>query len=206
MHRHRGRSYPVRTASHNGTCAASCHAAETAVRTVMDGLQGHLGGPPSNLLLLGPNGLTLIGSSPTSPTRGSAHARRHPPRGQEPRVPRRHHPGRRARARPQRARGPHRDAARASGSSITDEEFVAAGAKILATADEVWAERRAAAQGQGADRRGVPPPARGPGAVHLPAPRRLRGRAPTRCSTPGPPASRTRPCSSPTARCRCSPR
>ena len=46
------------------------------------------------------------------------------------------------------------------GSSITDDEYVAAGAKILDTADEVWADRRAGAQGQGADRRGVRPHAR----------------------------------------------
>ena len=44
----------------------------------------------------------------------------------------------------------------------------------------------------------------GPGALHLPAPGRVQGRAPTRCSTARSPASPTRPSSCPTARCRCS--
>ena len=56
------------------------------------------------------------------------------------------------------------------GSSITDADFAAAGARIVGTADEVWAAARAGAQGQGADRAGVPPAAPRPGAVHLPAP------------------------------------
>ena len=46
------------------------------------------------------------------------------------------------------------------GSSITDDEFAAAGATILPTADDVWGDRRPGPQGQGADRRGVPPDAR----------------------------------------------
>ena len=40
-------------------------------------------------------------------------------------------------------------------------------------ADDVWAHRRPDPQGQGADRRGVPPDARGPDALHLPAPGRV---------------------------------
>ena len=48
---------------------------------------------------------------------------------------------------------------RESAPSITDDEFVAAGAKILPTADDVWAGGRPDPQGQGADRRGVRPDA-----------------------------------------------
>ena len=64
--------------------------------------------------------------------------------------------------------------------------------------------RRPDPQGQGADRRGVPPHARGPDPVHLPAP----GRRPARCTeallpAQGRPASPTRPSSCRTARCRC---
>ena len=92
------------------------------------------------------------------------------------------------------------------GSSIPNEDFVAAGAQILDTADDVWADGRPGAQGQGADRRGVPPDARGPDPVHLPAPGRRPATAPTRCSRPAPPRSPTRRCSCPTARCRCWPR
>ena len=50
-----------------------------------------------------------------------------------------------------------------------------AGATILPDADEVWATARPDAQGQGADRRGVPADARRSGALHLPAPGRVEG-------------------------------
>ena len=105
-----------------------------------------------------------------------------------------------------RARGRSSRRTPVSGSSITDEEFVAAGATIVGSADDVWARGRPAAQGQGAGRRGVPPHARRPGAVHLPAPRRLAALHRRAARPPAPPRSRTRPCSCPTARCRCSPR
>ena len=75
-----------------------------------------------------------------------------PPRGQEPRVPRRHHPVRRARA--GRATATRSSSRRTPGvgSSIPDEDYVAAGATILDTADDVWGDRRPDPQGQGADR------------------------------------------------------
>ncbi len=69
------------------------------------------------------------------------------------------------------------------GSSIADEEYLAAGAKIVDSADESW-DLRARAQGQGARGAGVPPHAGGPDPLHLPPPRR---RAPPsrRCSPGG---------------------
>ena len=60
-----------------------------------------------------------------------------PQGGQEPRVPGRDHAVRRARAGPGRARGLRR-AGRGTGSAIPDADFVAAGAQILPTADDVW--------------------------------------------------------------------
>ena len=131
---------------------------------------------------------------------------RRPPRGQEQRVPGRDHPGRRARAGPARSRGRRRARGRRRLGDPATTTSSRAGAQILPTADDVWGSGGHGAQGQGADRRGVPPDAQGPGAVHLPAPRRRQGRAPTRCSPPARPASPTRPSSCPTARCRCSPR
>ena len=47
-----------------------------------------------------------------------------------------------------------------AGSRLTDEAYIAAGATIVADADEVWGGRRPGAEGQGADRGGVPPHAR----------------------------------------------
>ena len=57
---------------------------------------------------------------------------------QEPRVPGGDHPSRRARARSARARRGH-PGRRRPGSSISDGEYVAAGATIEADADAVWA-------------------------------------------------------------------
>ena len=81
------------------------------------------------------------------------------------------------------------------GSSIPDEDYVAAGAKILATADDVWGDRRPDPQGQGADRsRSTTGCARArpssPTCTWPPP-----SRAPTRCSTARSPASPTRPSS-----------
>ena len=59
------------------------------------------------------------------------------------------------------------------GSGFTDDAYTAVGARI-ASVDEVWALGRAAAEGEGADRRGIPAAARGPDAVHVPAHRRRR--------------------------------
>ena len=61
----------------------------------------------------------------------------------------------------------------AVGSSITDEEYVAAGREDPRRRRRGLGDRRPDPQGEGADRRGVRPDARRPGAVHLPAPRRL---------------------------------
>ena len=58
------------------------------------------------------------------------------------------------------------------GSSITDDEYVAAGATILPTADDVWATGDLILKVKEPDRGGVPPHALGPDALHLPAPRR----------------------------------
>ena len=58
------------------------------------------------------------------------------------------------------------------GSSIPDEEYVAAGATMLRRRRRRVGHRRHGAQGQGAGRRGVRPDARGPDPLHLPAPRR----------------------------------
>ena len=111
---------------------------------------------------------------------------RHPQRGQEQRVPGRAHPGRRARARPRRPRGLVERRRRAGGSSIAGRRVRGGRARrSLADRRRGLGQRRPAAQGQGADRRGVPPAAQGPGAVHLPAPRRRPSAAPTRCSTSG---------------------
>ena len=93
----------------------------------------------------------------------------HPPRGQEQRVPGGHHPRRRARTRPQRPPGVRR-ARRRPGSSIPDEEYVTAGGTILADRRRGVGDRRPAAEGQGADRGGVPPSPQGPDPLHLPAP------------------------------------
>ena len=58
------------------------------------------------------------------------------------------------------------------GSQIDDAEYVAAGRHDHRLGRRRVGRGRDGAQGQGAGRRGVPPDARGPGAVHLPAPRR----------------------------------
>ena len=72
------------------------------------------------------------------------------------------------------------------GSRFADAEFAAAGAKIVATADEVFAARGPDREGQGADPGGVPPLPRGPAAVHLPA----SGRRPRADRVPGRPTHR----------------
>ena len=46
------------------------------------------------------------------------------------------------------------------GSSITDADFIATGAKIVERADDVWSDGRPRAQGEGADRARVPAPRR----------------------------------------------
>ena len=79
------------------------------------------------------------GAAAPPPRRGGREGR-HPPRGQGPRVPRGDHAGRRPRAGRARPPGLRRERAPGVGSSITDDEFAAAGATILPTADDVWAE------------------------------------------------------------------
>ena len=61
------------------------------------------------------------------------------------------------------------------GSSITDDEFVAAGATIAADARAGVGRGRDDPEGQGADRGRVRPDAAGPDPVHLPAPGRQSG-------------------------------
>ena len=57
------------------------------------------------------------------------------------------------------------------GSGLSDEEYVAAGAKIVATPDEIFARRGDDRKGEGAARRGAQETAAWPGAVHLSASR-----------------------------------
>ena len=62
------------------------------------------------------------------------------------------------------------------GSSILDEDYVAAGAKILPGADDVWGTGDLILKVKEPIAAGVPPDARGPDPLHLPAP----GRRPAR--------------------------
>ena len=74
---------------------------------------------------------------PSAAEEGTGREGRHPAGSQGPRVPGGHHPGRGARARPRRAPGyVEKDAG--IGSSLPDDDFVAAGATILADPDDVW--------------------------------------------------------------------
>ena len=86
------------------------------------------------------------------------------------------------------ARGRSSSRRRRSARSITDEDFVAAGARIIDDRRRGLGRRRPGAQGQGAGRAGVPPAADGPGAVHLPAPRRRPAVHRGRCWRPAPPS------------------
>ena len=61
------------------------------------------------------------------------------------------------------------------GSAITDEEYLAAGAKVLATAEEVWAEGDLVLKVKEPIAAEYPLLRARPGAVHLPAPGRRRG-------------------------------
>ncbi len=92
-----------------------------------------------------------------------------------------------------------------TGSSIPDQDFVDAGAAILPTADDVWQTgdlvlkvKEPVAEEYHRMRKDQVLFTY----LHLAAAKH----APTRCSEPGSPRSPTRPCSCPTARCRCSPR
>ena len=85
-----------------------------------------------------PRRLAPVTASWRSQLKESAREGRRPEGSQEPRVPGGDHPDRRARAGRARSRGLHRGRAPASGRSIPDEEYVAAGATIVADADEAW--------------------------------------------------------------------
>ena len=93
------------------------------------------------------------------------------------------------------------------GSAITDDEYVAAGAhdprrpptRCGRTADLVLKVKEPIAEEYHRH-------AQGPGAVHLPAPGRRPGLHRRAARVRHHRRSPTRPCSSPTARCRCSPR
>ena len=92
------------------------------------------------------------------------------------------------------------------GSAITDTDFKAAGAQLISTADQVWAEADLLLKVK------EPMPAEydlhatRTDPVHLSASGRVACRAPTRCWRPAPRRSPTRPFRPPTARFRCWPR
>ena len=106
-----------------------------------------------------------------------------------------------------RARRARRGRAPGCGSLITDDDFVAAGARILDTADDVWDVAEMVIKVKEPVDVRVPPAARRGQVLftylHLAADRPLHR---ARCSSAAPPRSPTRPCSCPTGRCRCSPR
>ena len=90
------------------------------------------------------------------------------------------------------------------GSGIPDEAYKAAGAEIVASADEVWKRADMIFKVKEPLPAGVRAHARGADHLHLPPPRR-RARARPRCwSSARSPASPTRPSRSTTASCRCS--
>ena len=98
---------------------------------------------------------------------------RYPQRGQEQRVPRRHHPRGGPRARPSRPRRVRAEGCRAR---LLDHRR---GVRLPGRQDPRRRRRRLGRgghghEGQGAGGGGVPPPARGPDPVHLPPPRRRR--------------------------------
>ena len=79
------------------------------------------------------------------------------------------------------------------GSAIPDEEYLAAGAKVLATADDVWSEGELVLKVKEPIAEEYPRLREGQVLftyLHLAADRPL----PTRCSSPAPPRSPTRPC------------
>ena len=85
-----------------------------------------------------------------------------------------------------------------SDSGIADDDYRGAGAEIVAERRCRVGTLRSRTQGEGTPARRVPPPASGPRAVHLPAPRGLpagRARAARRRRRS---RSATRPCNSPT--------
>ena len=104
-------------------------------------------------------------------------------------------PGRRARAGQPRPRGLRRDATPASAPPSPTRTTSRPAPRSWTRADDVWGDRRPDPQGQGADRQRVRPDARGPDALHLPAPGRRPGPAPRRWSSARSPASPTRPSS-----------
>ena len=128
-----------------------------------------------------------------------------PTRDQARRVPRRDHPGRRARAVLARTRGARSRPARALAARSHDEQFARPGRD-----DRGRRRRRVFAGAELILKVKEPQPSevallrRGPDAVHLPAPRG-RARAGARaCGAPAPPASPTRRSRTPTGACRCS--
>ena len=90
------------------------------------------------------------------------------------------------------------------GSSITDADFKAAGAQILPTADEVWASADLLLKVKEPIEPEYHRLRARPGAVHLPAPGRVRGRAPRRCSRRHHRDRLRDRAARPTAPCRCS--
>ena len=119
--------------------------------------------------------------------------RRHPARGQGRRAPGRDHPRRRARARRPRRRPCSSRPTPAPTPRSPTPSTRAAGAEIVADADDVWARAGHGAQGEGAAGGRVRPPPARPRALHLPPPRRVPAGGRRRCSSTARPASRTRP-------------
>ena len=105
-----------------------------------------------------------------------------------------------------RPRGVRRAGRRASARRSPTTSTSPRARTILADRRRRLGHRRPDPQGQGADRGGVPPAARGPDAVHLPAPGRVQRVHRRAARAPASPPSPTRPSSCRTARCRCSPR
>ncbi len=109
----------------------------------------------------------------------------------------------------QLVRGGHQvliEAGAGVGSSIPDEELRHGLREDPSDRGRRVGRRGHDPQGQGADRTGVPPHAFRPRCCSLTCTWPRPGPAPTRCSAPASPRSRTRPSSCPTGRCRCSPR
>ena len=104
----------------------------------------------------------------------SDHARRHPDRDQEQRVPRRHHPGRRGRTDPSWSRGVDSGRRWRRFGDLRLPTSSAAGAQMINSVDEVWAEADLLLKVKEPIEPEYAPHARGPDAVHLSASGRLQ--------------------------------
>ena len=96
-----------------------------------------------------------------------------------------HHPGRRPRAASRTATRSLVEKDAGAGSSIPDEEYVAAGATIVDSADDVWADAELLLKVKEPVAERVRPDARATRCCSPTCTWPRRGRAPTRCSPPG---------------------